>query len=298
MLDRYNEAFGIHGVLKFTEGEGGFTFAEINNGQAQARICLHGAHIVSYQPHGTEPVIWLSKKSLFAKGTAIRGGIPICWPWFGVHPSDTAMPNHGFVRNRNWSVLSSQQGEGGTEITFILEPSGATNKFWDFPFQVHLKVTVGASLKIELITKNVSDEIITVGGAFHSYFNVKDIENTTLSGLDGTTYIDEVGPPSEVVQKGDLCFKKNVDRVYLKTSSTCVINDLGHNRQICIQKTGSQSTVIWNPWDKICQGMKDMAPDSFKTMLCVETTNACDDLYTLAPNETHNLSAVITTSKN
>lgn len=292
MINSLNQKFGCSKV-KFFEGSGGLRFVSIANDHATAEICLHGAHITSFKPHDKQPMIWVSDDSIYQEGTPIRGGIPVCWPWFGAHPEDKTKPSHGFVRNRYWDVKSVHESEGETVLTFSITDDENSRKVWDYSFEVNLTVKVSDKLEIELKTHNTDEKALTVGGALHSYFPVSNISDISIKGLCQRIYVDALQQMQKFTQDDGIVFDKEVDRVYLDSPDTCKIDDPAFAEKICIAKKGSNSTVVWNPWIDKSVELSGFANDDFKEMVCVETTNALDDVYTIEPGETHSLCATI-----
>jgi D-hexose-6-phosphate mutarotase len=279
--------------LQFIEGPGGLTVARISNSLAEADIALHGAHVMSFVPKGQKPVLWMSESSWFEENKPIRGGIPVCWPWFGGHPTDGGMPSHGFARISEWQVEDTGTLEGGvTYIVLKLTENEIADCFKDFAFEARIRVEVGNELSVALIVDNTGSEKMCFSAALHSYFNVSDITNISIHGLDGREYIDTLDDTRHV-QSGDRTFDAETDLVYLDTDDKCVIDDTGLDRRIFIDKEGSRSAVVWNPWIAKAQRMPDFGDDEYQTMVCVETTNAYNDARSLAPGEQHILRAII-----
>jgi D-hexose-6-phosphate mutarotase len=294
--DKLNAEFGNE-KIHFYEGAGGFTFADLENNGSKATLCLHGAQITAFQPAEEEAVIWLSEKALYQKESSIRGGIPVCWPWFSGHPTDSTLPKHGFARFQDWQVVATSSEGSDTTIKLSLSDSAETRKLWAHKFEVDLTIKI-IDHKLELVisTQNIESEPITIGAAFHPYFQVGDIRKTTVQGLAGTTYIDFADAQQKIVETEEVEITKNIDRVYLNTTSDCTVIDSANNRRIEIAKTGSKTTVIWNPWLEGATSMDDMPDNGYQTMLCVEPANMLDDVYTLLPGDTHTLSMTISTS--
>ncbi len=285
-----NNQFGIGTELIFESGAGGQIIATINNEQASASIALQGAHLMTWEPIGTAPVIWLSPAARFAPGKSIRGGVPICWPWFGAHSKDTDFPAHGFARTTEWHVINSASlPDDATQITFELTTADIPTLQWPHPTSVQYQITIGKTLSLALITRNTGQREITISEALHTYFAVSDVRNITIAGLDGCHYLDKVDNMREKQQLGDVTFTGEVDRVYINTEADCVIRDPALSRQIHINKTGSHSTVVWNPWiDKATQ-MGDMGEDGYLRMVCVESANAVKNSVTIQPGNEHRL---------
>lgn len=288
-----NQRFGISNHLKFTEIAGGLIAAEIKNQFASASIALQGAHLMTFQPQGHEPVIWLSKYAKFATGKSIRGGVPVCWPWFGPHATDAKLPGHGYARTVMWEVLETKAlPDGSTFISFGLIETEATRAQWPNPSSVKIEMTIGKSLRIELVTHNSGKQAFILGEALHTYFNISDVAQMTLLGLEGCDYLDKVGEPARRTQKNGIVIESEVDRVYVDTTADCIIEDRGLKRAIRIAKQGSRSTVVWNPWTEKADKMGDFGQDGHRGMLCVESANAFENVVNVAPGETHKLVVV------
>lgn len=290
-LDKH---FGIPGQISFAAGPGGLTVAELRNPFATAQIALHGGHVLSYQPAGQAPVLWVSSQSRYEPGTAIRGGIPVCWPWFADHPSDATKPAHGFARTATWEVdqaLTNAWGAG--QLRLRLEPNAATRALWPFSFRLELVVTVGAALEVELVANNTGEEPLRCTAALHSYFAVRDAAQVRVRGLEGRRYIDKVDGGRTKVQDGAVTISGEVDRVYLDSDGPCAIEDPVAGQRIEIAKSGSRSTVVWNPGPEKAQRMRDFGDQEYRETVCVETANAGDDVVTVAPGGEHRLRAAI-----
>lgn len=289
-VDAFNERFGIPNQLRFRRADNHFPIVEISNIQGAATIALQGGHVISYQPHGTKPVLWQSSQSRFEWGRPIRGGIPICWPWFGKHPSDRSKPAHGFARTSLWMVYSTLAcDDGSTEIRLILDEDEQTLALWPYPFRLELRIRVGRTLQLELVTHNTGTETLNLSGAFHSYFNVKDVHDVQIEGLENHSYIDQLSPRRRLVQQGPLTIASEVDRIYLNCANDCLIEDPGFGRAIRIRKLGSASYVAWNPWAAKAAELGDFGPEEYRGMLCVETSITRDEAVQVLPNAEHRL---------
>lgn len=293
-LQRLNEQYGIPDQLQFKAGPGDLTVADIKNNHATAMVTLQGGHVISFRPHGQRPVLWVSEHSHYTAGRPIRGGIPVAWPWFANHPTDPGKPAHGFVRTALWSVNKTEAlDDGATQLQLGLSDSDRTRKLWPHAFQLGMVITVGSELEVELVVYNPGESAFTCGGALHSYFSVSDATKIAVHGLDGAPYIDKVAGGKRKLQRGPVTIEAETDRVYLDTTATCVIEDPGWDRRIEVAKSGSRSTVVWNPWIDKSRRMADFGDEEFLGMVCVETTNAVEDVVTVLPEEEHRLRAVI-----
>lgn len=293
-ITQLNQAFALQQgsqQLQFSLGPGDIPVIDIVNSQASAKISLQGAHLLSWIPEGEADVIWLSSDASFAVGKSVRGGIPICWPWFGAHESDSSFPAHGFARTVLWQVSDTQAlASGETQITFQLDSRELADKYramWPQASLVEYRLTIGKQLSMELITTNHSDQDIRIGQALHTYFHIADIADTRVHGLEGKDYLDKTDGFKRKAQKGAIVINSEVDRVYVETADEVVIDD--QRRQIHIQKYGSESTVVWNPWQAVAEKMGDLGKEGYRKMLCVESANAVEDTVTIAAGDSFSL---------
>ena len=290
-VQELNAEFGASDIHFYNDSHG-LVCAELNNAGSKAVIALHGAHLMSYVPKGQRDVLWMSEKSYFAVGKPIRGGIPVCWPWFGGHPSDSGMPSHGFARLADWEVIASGKHEGATFIELALTPGLIPEKFRNGDFLVKMRVGLSSKLLAALVIENTDVKELAFSAALHSYFNISEIADISVSGLDGKTFIDTLDDTVHV-QKGDVNFGAETDLVYLDTEDVCIIDDPGFGRKLKVAKCGSRSTVVWNPWKDKSVRMPDFGDEEYHSMVCVETTNAETDARILAPGESHTLQVII-----
>jgi glucose-6-phosphate 1-epimerase len=290
-VQELNNEFGTPGI-RFYNDSHGLVCVELKNPAGKAVIALHGAHLMSYIPEGQRDVLWMSGESYFAAGKPIRGGIPVCWPWFGGHPSDPDMPSHGFARLSDWEAIAAGEDNGATFIELALTPGLIPEKFRNGDFLVKLRVELSDKLSAALIIENTDDKELAFSAALHSYFNISDISAISISGLDGRAFIDTLDDTRHV-QEGDIRFAAETDLVYPDTEDTCIIDDPGFERKIKVAKNGSRSAVVWNPWKAKSVRMPDFGDEEYHSMVCVETTNAETDARTLAPGESHTLQVII-----
>jgi len=262
---------------------------EINNAVASAKIALQGAHIFHYARHGEEPILWLSDTSDFEYGKAIRGGVPICWPSFGMNNPD--LPQHGFARTAKFlHVETAEIDKDTTEVTLKLTHSKETLALWAYQFSLELKVTVSDSLTMELTTTNLDTKSFKLTQALHSYFNISDILHVEINGLDKKPYLDAL-TSKQCLQNGAISFNQEVDRVYQEVDSSIYLKD--RNRTISIKNEGSSSCVVWNPWIEKCSRMSGMRDDAYKEFVCIETANAFEDFVILETDKSHSLKVKI-----
>lgn len=259
--------------------------------KATAGISLFGGHVVSYQPAGQADIIWMSDKAVFDGKTALRGGIPVCWPWFG----RIAAPAHGFARTSEWELVEHRENNNGVIVELALFPTEELHNLWPHMFDVRLVVEIGDELKVSLNILNIDDEAFTFSSALHTYLNVGDIEQTQTMGM-GSEYIDSL-KAGELCHGGEvLQLTDTIDRVYTQPEKEIVVKDPVIERTLCIENQGHNSAVLWNPWAQGAAGMADMSDDGYKTMLCVESTLHADSIIqgkTLNPGESHQLTTVL-----
>jgi glucose-6-phosphate 1-epimerase len=290
-----NKKYGIAGKIEFTSGQGGLPAAIITNEFAKASVAIYGAHVLNYRPKGQEEVLWMSSLSTFEEGNPIRGGIPVCFPWFGPHESDSQKPQHGFARLQMWKVVETTNLPGGeTQLRLTLRQTPKLRTLWKYSFLAEMIITVGASLNVTFRCTNTGMEQLSYTGALHSYFTVSDIANVKIKGLGGSRYYDGMGATVPSIQKEDsLEIQKEENRRYIDTTSDCIIEDSGLSRKIRVGKTGSRVTVVWNPGAEMAKKIADMPDDGYKTMVCVEAVNAYDDIAVVQPKGTCTLSTSI-----
>ncbi len=288
-----NLQFGIDGHLGFRKDAGGLIVAEINNLQATASLCLQGAHLLAWQPRSqAEPVVWLSRDARLAAGKSIRGGVPVCWPWFGAHASEPGFPAHGFARTAPWQIVASGiEPNGATCLTLRLLEDGKTRAQWPYSSTLELTVIAGEKLRMELSTENTGESAFVISEALHTYFKISDIGAVHITGLAGCAYWDKVGISALKKQDSIIRFAGETDRVYINTADACVIEDGKLKRRIHIAKCGSLSTVVWTPWTAKADRMGDLGqPDGWRGMVCVESANTLDNAFKVAAGAKHILS--------
>lgn len=288
--------FEIENELQFVDIEHGFTYIEINNAKAHATISTYSGQVLSYRPKTQkDDLLFVSDKAYYESGKAIKGGIPVCWPWFGADPDDLGRPAHGFVRNRQWEVSGSESlADGSTKVVLGLVDSEETRKIWPHPFKLNIEITVGDSLGVALVTHNNGDENVTISQALHTYFYVGDIGKVSVLGLDGVEYLDKVDDFDEKTQSGPVTINGEVDRIYKGVSGELVIEDESLGRKIRIASTGCSTAVVWNPWSEIAASMGDLDDEDYRKMICVETANAGPETVEVAAGNSYRLEAVYT----
>jgi len=291
-IDELEDQFNEHPHIDFSRTDSGLVMAHIENNHCIADLCLQGAHLCRFalkSNHEINEVLWLSTVANYQVGKAIRGGIPICWPWFGNHPSDPNLPAHGFARTSNWQLRDCiANDDGSTELILSLTSTVETLRLWPHEFTLELRVTLGEQLKLALTTHNTGSKPLTLSSALHTYFGVKDIAQTVVNGLDGARYFDK-NSNDFANQCGPLVITKATDHVYQNTIASCELIDQAADRILTISKEHSETTVIWNPWQDAAHNMQDFDDQGYKQMICIEAANFDLDAVHLAPGNSHTL---------
>lgn len=285
----------LHAHVNQWQDENGLQYLEINNPLATGKIALQGAHVMAWQPKFlANPVLWLSSNARYVKGRSIRGGVPICWPWFGAHPTDSTLCPHGFVRVIPWRVMDiDATPTGATRIIMEMQQTEEAQRQLSYPYELTLTITIGRRLRVDLATTNHAEHPFVISEAFHTYFNVSDLSNIKITGMQDHVYLDKLLKYERNVEHNPLTFDgSEYDRVYVNHSSDCAIHDSGFNRIIHVSKSGSDTTVVWNPGPDKAATMGDMGvEDEWRKTICVETTNAMDNMVVINPGRKHVLSA-------
>lgn len=284
----------LHAHVTQTQDENGLQYLEVDNPLSTATIALQGAHVIGWQPKfQTQPVLWLSSKARFLKGRSIRGGVPICWPWFGAHPTDSTFCPHGFARVIPWRVMDiDATATGATRIILEMVETPEAKRQLSYPYALTITITVGRRLRIDMATTNKADHPFVIGEAFHTYLNVSDIANVKITGMQDCVYADKLLKYERHVEHNPLEFDGGeFDRVFINHSSDCTVHDKGFNRLIHVSKSGSNTTVVWSPGAEKSAQMGDMGEiDEWRKTVCVETTNALENMVVINPNRTHIIS--------
>ncbi|NOQ79230.1 MAG: hypothetical protein GQ546_07495 [Gammaproteobacteria bacterium] len=308
MIKKLSQQFSLDENLNFTEICPGFPIIRINNKWASAAISLYGGQVLEFQPHDQiEPVLWLSDKAIYKHGKAIRGGVPICWPWFGgyndsalqadgtLQADGSILPAHGFARTTLWDVVSTESlANDVTQIVLHMPCQEICQQYQtiepQFECDLKLKISISKELKIELTTTNRSKHELPISNALHSYFKVSDIRNIAISGLEQVNYSDKLRNGKVLQQQEvELSLTQETDRVYMDTASDITLIDRGLSRTITIKKGNSFSTVIWNPWQENSQRMSDMTDEAWLSMVCIEPANVHNNQIILKPDTCHQL---------
>ena len=294
-MEHLQERFGLGGALHFERGQGGLTKVVMSSPVSTAELYLHGAHLTKFQPRGQENVLFTSNNSAFSIEKPIRGGVPICFPWFGPKSNDASAPSHGFARTTGWQVLHTQRvGGDAVELSLQLSSTDATRALWPVDFNAIFTVTTGKALSMRLAVTHSGSTPIDYEAALHTYLAVGDARQAEVTGLTGVEYLDKTRNSERFTQDASpIRFGEEVDRVYLNTTDLCVLNDPAKSRRISVAKIGSLSTVIWNPAPARAAKLADLGEENWDKFVCIETANAKENAVNLEPGETHTTGAVI-----
>lgn len=287
MIEELNRVFGLGDEVRFSASPAGWPIIEIDSSVCRARISLYGAQLLSFMPAGqSEDLLYLSPRAYFEHGRAIKGGIPICWPWFGNHSTESDLPAHGFVRTCLWQVESIHKNEQQQIVVALgTRDTPESLSLWPHAFRLTLVMRFSKSLSLELITENTGKSRFTLSQALHTYFNVGDIQATEISGLLGCAYLDKVEDYAVKTQQTPLTFAAQTDRIYQQVSYPLEIMDGGRQRRILIDAQGSQTAVVWNPWQALSKTSADLPDEAYLHFVCVETANAAEDTVILEAGE-------------
>ena len=269
---------------------------------AEVIVAEQGAQVLSYRQGEAAPIIWLSEEAAFQAGQAVRGGVPVCWPWFGdlarnpqsvqdTYQGSQPAPAHGLVRNIDWVMVRSDTNDDSVTLVFA---SNRELPGWPHAVDLSLNISLDSKgLHLSLTSHNRGDTTIALSQALHSYFAISDIHQVTVEGLDGRPYIETLEDWQQRQQQGDLIFGGETDRIYLDLPSRLSLRDPGLKRQILLETRGSRSAILWNPWIAKAQRLSQFADDAWQRMLCIETANVMDDVIRLEPSASHTLSVSI-----
>jgi glucose-6-phosphate 1-epimerase len=314
-LAQLNEHFALPGILAFDENNG-LARAQVTLPNCLATVYLHGAHLTNWHPAGQAPMLFLSTKSEFAAGKPIRGGVPVCFPWFATdtkgHDGGKPGPSHGFARLQEWEFAFAALVPGhhpALHLTFTLAPSEMSRHFGCGDFRLAYEMIFGGGdpanpenphsqqLTLRLSVANPGTAPLEFEEALHTYFHVGEVTKSPITGLESAKFLDKTdGMREKTGPAGPLALTGWTDRVYPANTATTHIEDQGNARTITIAKTNSATTIVWNPWDKASAGIADLAPNEWPGFLCVETANTAGQSITLKPGEAHTMEVVFTTT--
>ena len=279
--------------VRLERGAGGLPVVRVSGPAATAEIYLHGAHLTAWTPRGHDPVLWMSAKSRFTDDSAIRGGVPICFPWFAALAGHADAPSHGFARLTGWTLAGARDDGENVVVELRLSDTGATRaSAWPHRFDATYTVVVGERLSLSLRVTNRDDAAVTFEEALHTYFAVRDIRTTEVTGLEGRPFVDRLaGSAPRPGESHPVHFTGETDRIYLDASEGATVRDGAAGRSVLVSTKGAASTVVWNPWVEKARAMEDFDDDEWTGMVCVETCNIRATSVRLAPGESHTMVA-------
>ena len=294
-----NRQLGVPGVARVSEGNGGLARVQITGAFGEGEMYLHGAHLTSWKPAGHDEVLFISTKSRWEEGHAIRGGIPICFPWFRGKVDDAHAPAHGFVRTKMWQLESivEIENENGVAVTMFTQSDEHTRKWWPGEFRLVHRVTFGSALRLELVCMNTGTMPFRFEEALHTYNRIASIQDVRVQGLDGVSNLDNTDSNKEKTQRGDMIVAAQTDSAYRNTQNEVALLDPKRKRRIRLQKEHSLSTVVWNPWSEGATRLQDLGEGEWRQFLCVEASNILDAAINLAPGQEHRVAAVLTVER-
>lgn len=280
-----NAKYGVNDQVLFIEGKGGLPFIQINNTKATALISIYAGQVLSFKPvDEPEDMMFISNNAYFETGKAIKGGIPICWPWFGSAPVKPENPDHGFVRNSFWTVSSVVcMDNGETKVSLVFVDTEETRMMWPYRFHLSLDIIIGDSLTLCLVTRNKGEQAFLITEALHSYFNVGDAAKIEVLGLEKTEYLDKMENFVKVCQVGAVMLEQATDHIHIDVGHDLTIRDPVLDRKINITSSGNKNVVVWNPWAKGSEEIRDLESEDYKSFICVEIANAASSKIEIHP---------------
>ncbi|RRA47221.1 D-hexose-6-phosphate mutarotase [Acidipila sp. EB88] len=290
-LDLLNQRFGIDHVAHVAAGHGGLPVLSITTPAASAQISLHGAQVLSWQPGTSGEVLFLSQHSRWEDGKAIRGGIPVCFPWFRAKTDDPKAPAHGFARTRSWTLAALEQTGEGVQATLTLESDESSRQWWPHAFALTYRITIGAALHLALTVTNTDNAAWQFEEALHTYNKVSDVRTVRVQALDGAAFLDNMDGNKIKQQSGELQLQRSADNAYLDTHAAPEIVDPAAARRILLEKQNSATTIVWNPWSDGAAALADLGDEEWSQFLCVEAGNILSDKVTVQPGAEHTLQA-------
>jgi glucose-6-phosphate 1-epimerase len=290
-IEALADRFDIPGTVTI-EQRGSAGIVAIKTAAADATISLQGAQLLSWTPAGEADVLWTSPLAGIGNGLAIRGGIPICWPWFGPHPTDPAAPAHGFARNALWDLMSTETQGDTARIVFRLADTDLQRTFGPTAVDLSMTLSIGRDLDIALVTGNLGATPLSITEALHTYFQVGDVKLIEIAGLEGESYLDNADGGVRKTQKNNVVIDQEVVRAFDATAAPVTLTDPVLGRRITIGKSGSGATIVWNPWTRAGAGsFTDIPSGDFAKFVCIESGNTGRAALTLPPGARHTLTA-------
>lgn len=272
----------------------GFEFIIIEHEKLSAALTLHGAHLIHFQKKQEPAIIWLSKTAIFDSKKAIRGGVPVCWPWFG--PADSHLgenlPAHGIARTSKWDLINTQESSDGVVIELQLKSTEASLKIWPHDFELTLVITLNNECKLALTTENKGNKPFTYGGALHTYLNISSPESVNITGLN-QQFTNSLNNKCPEIGDTTLLIDKAIDSIYKKSNVDIHLKDAQFQRDLTICNTGNNAEVLWSPWIEGAEAFADMPDNGYQTMFCIESAITGLAGQQVANGEKHTLTTLI-----
>ena len=282
-INTLNQKFGAAGRIAFRVADNGMPMLVLVNGYGSCEISLYGGQVTGYRPMGHVPVLFKSRESAQEEGKQIRGGIPLCWPWFGAPPSPE-LPRHGFARLVYWDILSTQYDSKTTEAVISLVDNEKTRALWPHSFELTQKITLSDNLTIDVTTLNNGPEPFAISQSIHPYFKVRDITNISVQGLEDCQFSDLFTKESRI-QEGPLTIDKESYYIYSNEKSACALKDEGLGRNIAVTYSGMNKLIVWNPWTEKSKQIEDFGDDEYKGMITIAPATLPEENSVLQPGE-------------
>lgn len=279
-------------VAEIVTGNGGLEKVRVSGPHAQGEIYLHGAHVTSWKPEGQQEVLWMGGNGWWVDGKPIRGGVPICFPWFGPKKDAPEAPVHGTARLEAWSLESVQLEGDAVTVALSLKSDALLKKWFAADVELRFRASFGPKLTVQLETANTGNSAFSIEEALHTYFAVGDVRQVQVNGLTGCHYLDKIDGAREKTQEGAILITQETERVYTNTPDEVEIDDPVLKRRIRVSKQNSLDTVVWNPWVAKSKAMPDFVDDEWPGMICIETCNVLKDSIRIEPGQRHTMSAV------
>jgi D-hexose-6-phosphate mutarotase len=283
--EELNEIFALEDCLSFEMHPSGLTLAKVTTTECQAEFMLHGAHVLAYQPaHRNRSILFVSDKAIFERGKPIRGGIPICFPWFGSNAEDPSLPAHGWARTQEWELIETARSMNQVIVRMALSSA---------ELQATCEMSFGAELSIDVSVLNCRDVPQSFEIALHTYFQIKSIDDVEILGLESVPFVDQLKNKTLAGDNLAIRFTEETDRIYQGVVDQITLREQKQNSQISIAPRGSKSTIVWNPWIEKSKRMADFGDDEYLRMCCIESANVRANRIELAPGQSHTTGVTI-----
>jgi len=286
-VEELNELFSLDDWLSFETHPSGLILGRVKTPVCYAEFLLYGAHVLSYRPVGQpSSILFLSDQVIFERGKPIRGGIPICFPWFGSHEKDPSLPAHGWARTQEWEVIETAQADNRVIVRLLLSQDG---------FEVTCELSFGTELSLDLDVLNSSSGAQSFEVALHTYFQISSIDDVEILGLEGIPFFDQLKNRTEHGSADVIRFTEETDRIYQGCAERITLSERNRELKIVTVPRGAKSTIVWNPWVDKSKRMVDFGDDEYTRMCCIETANVRANRIELESGQSHTTGLTIRT---